>query len=81
MSFWSDLADRISGKSKQLSYQEALKTQEEIANAILAEQQRQNELKYNPELAKQRTTQIIVGVTALTIVLVISIFVYVRYFK
>lgn len=80
MGFWSDLGDRLSGRSKQISYEAALKTQEEIARQVLEEEKQQNLLKYSPELSKQRTKQIAI-VSISVAVIVIGIIIYIRYFK
>ncbi len=86
MSFLTDLGtsfnglvDSLSGKTRQANYSEALTIQEQIAATALANEANLNNLKYNPDLAKQRTIQ--VALIATPIIIGVLIFIYIKFIR
>lgn len=77
MSFWSDLGNALTGKNRLDITEATLSTQEKIALEALKQKIAQDELKYNPELAKQRTQQLTIVVVS--IVLIAGLFLYFKY--
>lgn len=75
MSFWDDLANSITGQTKNETAQQALTIQQQIAQTALLNEQKANELKYSPAALKQKTIQIIV----ISVVVLIGIILYFKY--
>jgi len=77
--FWENLGKSLTGETKTGLSQQALNIQQQIAKDTLAAEIEAQKLKYNPELSKQRTIQI--ALVGIPVVLLIGIFVYIKFIR
>lgn len=77
MSFWSDLGNALTGRNRLDITEATLSTQEKIAIEALKQKIAEDQLKYNPELAKQRTQQLTIIVVS--VVIIAGLFIYFRF--
>ena len=76
MSFFDDLGNFLTGKNKLDVTNRQLDIQQQIAENVLKEQIAQDQLKYNPVLAQQRTRQI--AVISISIALIVIVVVWAK---
>lgn len=79
MSFIEDLGGALTGKNKSDLSQQALNIQSQLAKDSLAAEIQAQQLKYNPELSKQRTIQ--VALIGVPILIIIGLFIYIKFIR
>lgn len=79
MSFVEDIGRALTGQNKSEFSQQALNIQSQLAKDTLAAEIQAQQLKYNPELSKQRTMQ--VALIGLPILIIASFFIYIKFIR
>lgn len=79
MAFLEDIGRALTGQNKSELSQQALNIQSQLAKDSLAAEIQAQQLKYNPELSKQRTIQL--ALVIVPILIVGFIFIYIKFIR
>lgn len=79
MAFLEDIGKALTGQNKFELSQQALNIQSQLAKDSLAAEIQAQQLKYNPELSKQRTIQLTLVIVP--ILVVGFIFIYIKFIR